>query len=199
MTDPQKHKSAMVRQKAKVDAATAAANTERGVCVLLTGNGKGKSSSAFGMVMRALGYDHRVAVVQFIKGQIKSGEELYLQQQHPEVFFYQMGTGFTWDTQDRDADTIAAQATWREAQNCLQDPAIDLVVLDEITYMLAFGYLEVAEILAAIGNRPPAQSVVLTGRGGGRALRDIADTVAEIKDVKHAFTAGISARKGVDY
>lgn len=194
-----KHRQAMEKQKASVDASIQAAEIERGVAILLTGNGKGKSSSAFGMVMRALGYGHRVGVIQFIKGQQLSGEELYLRDKCPDVTFYQMGTGFTWDTQDRSGDIAAAERTWAEAVPLLRDPAYDLVVLDELTYMLAFDYLPEAEVLAAIGDRPREQSVVVTGRGGGSALQDIMDTVSEVRDVKHAFASGIKARKGVDY
>lgn len=194
-----KHRQAMEKQKASVDASIQAAEIERGVAILLTGNGKGKSSSAFGMVMRALGYGHRVGVIQFIKGQQLSGEELYLRDKCPDVTFYQMGTGFTWDTQDRSGDIAAAERTWAEAVPLLRDPAYDLVVLDELTYMLAFDYLPEAEVLAAIADRPREQSVVVTGRGGGSALQDIMDTVSEVRDVKHAFASGIKARKGVDY
>ncbi|MGL4563991.1 MAG: cob(I)yrinic acid a,c-diamide adenosyltransferase, partial [Halioglobus sp.] len=165
-----KHKAAMQKQKASVDASIAAAELERGVAILLTGDGKGKSSSAFGMVMRALGYGQKVGVVQFIKGVQLSGEEIYLKQQCPQVAFYQMGTGFTWDTQDRSGDIAAAERTWAVAKPMLQDPAFDLVVLDELTYMIAFKYLPEEEILEAIRNRPPGQSVVVTGRGGGKAL-----------------------------
>lgn len=194
-----KHKAAMEKQKASVDASIAAANLERGVAILLTGNGKGKTSSAFGMVMRALGYGHKVGVVQFIKGEQLSGEELYLRDHCPQVEFHQMGTGFTWDTQDRSGDIAAARRTWELAKPMLADPTFDLVVLDEITYMIAYDYLPEEEILAAIRNRPREQSVVVTGRGGGAALQAIMDTVSEVKDVKHAFNAGIKARKGVDY
>lgn len=194
-----KHKAAMEKQKAKVDASIDAADEERGVAVLLTGDGKGKSSSAFGMVMRALGYGQKVGVVQFIKGQQLSGEELYLRDHCPEVDFYQMGTGFTWDTQDRSADIAAAEKTWAVARPMLADPGYDLVVLDELTYMLAYGYLPEQEVLDALRGRPREQSVVVTGRGGGAGLRDIMDTVSEVKEVKHAFRDGIKARKGVDY
>lgn len=194
-----KHKAAMEKQKAKVDASIDAADEERGVAVLLTGDGKGKSSSAFGMVMRALGYGQKVGVVQFIKGQQLSGEELYLRDHCPEVDFYQMGTGFTWDTQDRSADIAAAEKTWAVARPMLADPGYDLVVLDELTYMLAYGYLPEQEVLDALRDRPREQSVVVTGRGGGAGLRDIMDTVSEVKEVKHAFRDGIKARKGVDY
>lgn len=202
MTDDKKnakHKAAMEKQKASVDANIAKADLERGVAVLLTGNGKGKSSSAFGMVMRALGYGQKVAVVQFIKGAQLSGEEMYLKEHCPHVDFYQMGTGFTWNTQDRTADIAAAEATWVEAQKYLTSDKHDLVVLDEMTYMLAYKYLDEASILKAITARPYEQSVVVTGRGGGSALQDIMDTVSEVKDTKHAYANGIKARKGVDY
>jgi cob(I)alamin adenosyltransferase len=195
----QRHKEAMKKQKAKVDANIAAADEERGVAILLTGNGKGKSSSAFGMVMRALGYDHTVGVVQFIKGAQLSGEELYVKNKCPEVTLYQMGTGFTWNTQDRSGDIAAAEETWAQAEAMLQDERYDLVVLDELTYMIGYKYLDEQKILDAIKNRPREQSVVVTGRGGGSALQELVDTVAEIKDVKHAFRAGVKARKGVDY
>jgi cob(I)alamin adenosyltransferase len=194
-----KHKAAMEKQKANVDEKIERADLERGVAILLTGNGKGKSSSAFGMVMRALGYGHKVGVVQFIKGVQLSGEEMYLKEHCPQVEFYQMGTGFTWDTQDREADIEAAERTWAVAEPMLRDPTFDLVVLDELTYMLAYKYLNEDDILHAITHRPTEQSVVVTGRGGGSALRDIMDTVSEVKEVKHAFAAGIKARQGVDY
>lgn len=195
----EKHKAAMEKQKAKVDERIAQADVERGVAILLTGNGKGKSSSAFGMVMRALGYGQKVGVVQFIKGQQLSGEELFIQQQCPQVYFHQMGTGFTWNTQDRSGDIAAAEATWEHAEKLLRDESLDLVVLDELTYMLAYSYLDEAMVIDAIKARPVEQSVIVTGRGGGAALRDAVDTVSEVKDIKHAFKSGIKARKGVDY
>ena len=151
------------------------------------------------MVMRSLGYGHKVAVIQFIKGQQLSGEELYVREQCPDVQFYQMGTGFTWNTQDRKADIEAAERTWSEAAKALSDDRYSLVVLDELTYMLAYTYLDEAMVMEALRNRPLEQSVVVTGRGGGTALRELADTVSEIKDIKHAFTAGVKARQGVDY
>ena len=197
MTD--KHKNKMQKLKEKVDAGIAAADQERGVMIVLTGAGKGKSSSAFGMVIRALGYHYKVGVVQFIKGEQLSGEELYLRDQCPEVDFYQMGTGFTWNTQDREGDIEAAQATWAVAKKMLTDDRYHLVVLDELTYMLSFNYLDESEVLTTLKNRPANQSVVVTGRGGGSALQEIADTVSEIREVKHAYRAGIQARRGVDF
>ena len=194
-----KHRRAMEKQKHNIDQAIEKATIERGVAVFITGNGKGKTTSAFGMVMRALGYQQNVAVVQFIKGEQLSGEEILLRDNFPQVAFQQMATGFTWDTQDRDKDKAAAQKTWQFAQQYLQDDKIDLVVLDELTYMLAYDYLDETEVVNAIKNRPLPQSVVVTGRGGGRALRECMDTISEVKDIQHAFTAGIKARKGVDY
>jgi cob(I)alamin adenosyltransferase len=194
-----KHNKAMAKQKAAVDDGIAKADVERGVSVLLTGDGKGKTSSAFGMVMRALGYGQSVGIVQFIKGVQSSGEEVFVREQLPEVTLYQMGTGFTWDTQDREGDIAAAQRTWEQALAMLQDAGYDLVVLDELTYMLAFDYLPESEVIAALTGRPESQSVVVTGRGGGQALREAMDTVSEVKEVKHAYRAGVRARQGVDY
>ena len=193
------HKKKMEKLKSSVDASIAAADAERGVSILLTGNGKGKSSSAFGMVIRSLGYNLRAGVVQFIKGEQLSGEELYLRDRCPEVTFYQMGTGFTWDTQDRSGDIAAAIRTWEEATKMLVDPSYNLVVLDELTYMLSFKYLDEAEVIRALKDRPKEQSVIVTGRGGGSALVDWADTVSEVKDIKHAYNSGVKARRGVDY
>ena len=193
------HKNKMQKLKENVDSSIAAADTERGVFILLTGNGKGKSSSAFGMVMRALGYGYKVGVVQFIKGAQLSGEEMYIRDHCPQVTFEQMGTGFTWDTQDRSGDIAAAEKSWAVAQKMLGDDSYHLVVLDELTYMLSFKYLDQDMILQALKNRPENQSVVVTGRGGGSALADMADTVSEIKEIKHAYNAGVMARKGVDY
>ncbi len=199
MTDKNtRHKKSMEKQKAKVDDKIEKADIERGVVILLTGDGKGKSSSAFGMVMRSLGYGHKVGVVQFIKGVQLSGEEIFIRDKFPEVDFYQMGTGFTWNTQDREGDIAAAEATWKESARMLKDESLRLVVLDEITYMLAYKYLDEDMIMTAIKNRPVEQSVIVTGRGGGTAIRDIADTVSEVKDIKHAFRAGVKARPGVD-
>ncbi len=195
----QSHQKKMEKLKDNVDASIAAADTERGVFILLTGNGKGKSSSAFGMVMRALGYGYKVGVVQFIKGVQLSGEELYIRDQCPQVTFHQMGTGFTWDTQDRSGDIAAAEKSWAIAEKMLGDDSYHLVVLDELTYMLSFKYLDQDRVLSALKNRPKNQSLVVTGRGGGSAISDLADTVSEIKEVKHAYNAGVMARKGVDY
>ena len=194
----ERHKRKMAKQKSQIDQGIAAAQQERGVLILLTGDGKGKSSSAFGMVMRSLGYGHKVGVVQFIKGVQLSGEEIFIRERHPEVELYQMATGFTWETQDKSGDIAAAETTWAVAERMLADASVNLVVLDELTYMLGFKYLDESRVLKALRNRPLEQSVVVTGRGGGSALQELADTVAEIKDIKHAYKSGIKARLGVD-
>ena len=194
----ERHKRKMATQKSQIDQSIAAAQQERGVLILLTGDGKGKSSSAFGMVMRSLGYGHKVGVVQFIKGVQLSGEEIFIRERHPEVELYQMATGFTWETQDKSGDIAAAETTWAVAERMLGDASVNLVVLDELTYMLGFKYLDESRVLKALRNRPLEQSVVVTGRGGGSALQELADTVAEIKDIKHAYKSGIKARLGVD-
>ena len=197
--EQQRHKEKMQKQKEKVDAHIEAANIERGVSILLTGNGKGKTSSAFGMVMRALGYGHKVGVVQFIKGAQDCGEGGFLRAHFPAVDLYQMGTGFTWDTQDKQGDIDAAEKTWIHADKMLKDDSYHLVVLDELTYMLGYKYLDRDTVLNALKNRPVEQSVVVTGRGGGGELREIMDTISEVKDIKHAYASGIKARQGVDY
>ena len=192
------HKKKMKKLKKNIDASIDAANIKRGIGILLTGNGKGKSTSAFGMVMRSLGYNYKIGIVQFIKGQQLSGEEIYLRDKCPDVTFHQMNTGFTWETQDRTFDTAAAEKSWAIAESMLQDESYHLVVLDELTYMLSFKYLDEGRIINSLQNRPIEQSVVVTGRGGGSALTEWADTVSEIKEIKHAYNEGIMARKGID-
>lgn len=194
-----RHKTALDKRKEKIDANIERAAEERGVAILLTGNGKGKSSSAFGMAIRSLGYGYKVGIVQFIKGTQLSGEEIFIRDKHPEVYFHQMATGFTWDSQDRDSDIAAAETSWAHAEKLLQDDSYHLVILDELTYMLGYKYLGEEKVLNALRHRPAEQTVVVTGRGGGEALRDLVDTVSEIQDIKHAYRAGVKARKGVDY
>lgn len=193
-----RHREAMKRKKAHVDARIAAATVDKGLVVVLTGNGKGKSSSAFGMLARSVGHGLRCGVVQFIKGQWECGEHL-LFRDHPLVDFHVMNTGFTWETQDREADIAAAGQTWASAEALLSDPAFRFVLLDELTYMLTYGYLDSDRVLEAIRNRPEGQHVIITGRNANKALTELADTVSEIQDIKHAFNNGIRVQKGVDY
>ncbi|MEX0738776.1 MAG: cob(I)yrinic acid a,c-diamide adenosyltransferase [Pseudohongiella sp.] len=193
-----RHKKAMQRKKEHVDQRIAAATIDKGLIVVLTGNGKGKSSSAFGMLARSVGHGLRCGVVQFIKGQWECGEHL-LFNQHPLVEFHVMNTGFTWETQDREADIEAAVSTWAHAETLLQNPDIKVVLLDELTYMLTYGYLDAARVIKALSDRPTDQHVIITGRNANQALIDLADTVSDVTDVKHAFNAGVRVQKGIDY
>jgi len=193
----ERHRQRMQRQKALVDARVAQAEEDRGVLLVNTGNGKGKSSSAFGMVARALGHGIRVAVVQFIKGSFTTGEEVFFRR-FPEVEFLVMGEGFTWDTQDRERDIQAAERAWAKARGFLADPDVGLVVLDELNIALKLGYLPLEEVLSALLGRPPGQHVVVTGRGAPAELIEIADTVTDMRPVKHAFDAGVRAQKGIE-
>lgn len=188
----------MVRKKAMIDANIARATGERGLLLVLTGNGKGKSSSAFGMVARALGHGMKVGVAQFIKNRTDTGEEAFFRRQ-PGVEWQVLGDGFTWDTQDRERDIATARRGWQAAKRMLADPSIGLVVLDELTYLLKYGYLDQDAVLDAIVARPSMQHVVVTGRGAPPELVELADTVSEIADVKHAYRAGVKAQKGVDF
>jgi cob(I)alamin adenosyltransferase len=193
----ERHRRRMERQKAIVDARVAAAQTDRGVLVVNTGNGKGKSSSAFGMVARALGHGMRVAVVQFIKGTFATGEEAFFRRQ-PGLEYHVMGEGFTWETQDPELDRRAALDAWRLAAGLLRNPEVQLVVLDELNIALKLGLLPLEEVLATLRDRPIHQHVVVTGRGAPKGLIEIADTVTEMRPVKHAFDAGIMAQKGIE-
>jgi cob(I)alamin adenosyltransferase len=193
----QRHRDRMQRKKTVVDAAIAKADRDQGLLLVLTGNGKGKSSSAFGMVARALGHNMNVAVAQFIKGRSDTGEEAFFRAQ-TGVTWQVLGEGFTWDTQNLARDMETAQRGWRVAQDMLSDPSLDLVVLDELTYLLSYGWLDMATVLADLRARPPMQHVVVTGRSAPQALCDAADTVSEVRDIKHAFRAGIRAQAGID-
>ena len=196
MSDDQ-YKARMQRKKQHIDSRIEEANIDKGIIVLLTGNGKGKSSSALGMICRALGYGMKIAVAKFLKGVQDTGEDAFLAKQ-PNVQTVFMKTGFTWDTQDKEYDTTMAVETWTKAQAYLEDKSIDLVVLDELTYMISYQYLEEKMIINSLNNRPKHQHVVITGRAASESLIEIADTVSEIKDIKHAFRANIKAQKGVD-
>ncbi len=191
------HADRMARKKAVIDAAILSADQEKGLLLVLTGNGKGKSSSAFGMLARALGHGMKVGVAQFIKGRSDTGEEAFFSQQSG-VEWHVLGEGFTWDTQDRERDIEKARAGWEVARNMLANPEIKLIVLDELTYTFSLGYLDLAQVLDDIAARPPMQHVVVTGRGAPQALLDTADTVTELMDVKHAWRAGIKAQPGID-
>lgn len=196
-TKQQRHQARQQRLKTQVDAAVAAATTEKGLLLVITGNGKGKSTSGFGTVARAVGHGLNAAVVQFIKGSWDCGERNLLAQHG--VKFAVMATGFTWDTQDKAADMAAAEQVWQQAEQFLNDAAIDLVLLDELTYMVSYHYLELERIERALLNRPAGQHVVITGRACHRRLIELADTVSEVQNIKHAFDNGIKAQRGIDW
>ena len=191
------YKKRMQRKKEHIDSRIEEANIDKGIVVLLTGNGKGKSSSAMGMICRALGYDMQVALVRFLKGEQQTGEDLFLDS-NPNVVSAHMESGFTWNTQDQELDKKLANETWLEAEKFLANPDIGLVVLDEITYMINYNYLDETSILKALSNRPDGQHVVITGRAASEGIIEASDTVSEVKDVKHAFRANIRAQKGID-
>ena len=191
------YKKRMQRKKEYIDSRIDAANIDKGIVVLLTGNGKGKSSSAMGMICRSLAYDMKVGVVRFLKGEQATGEDIFLQDLE-NVSIFLMKAGFTWDTQNKQLDKEKALEAWTEAKKFLKDPGISLVVLDEITYMVNYDYLDEKSILEALSVRPNNQHVVITGRAASKNLIEIADTVSEVKNIKHAFNEKIRAQKGID-
>ncbi|MBS0880889.1 cob(I)yrinic acid a,c-diamide adenosyltransferase [Pantoea sp. JGM49] len=192
-----RHQQRQQRLKEQVDARIAAATEARGILMVFTGNGKGKTTAAFGTALRACGHGKNVAAVQFIKGEWPNGERNLLEQHGVE--FQVMATGFTWDTQNRETDTAACQQVWQAAKRMLADEHVDLVILDEITYMVSMDYLDLDELVRVLGQRPVQQSVIITGRGCHRTLLEMADTVTEMRPVKHAFDAGIQAQQGIDW
>ena len=201
MSDPEKsqrHQKRMKRHKAVVDDKIQQADKDKGLLLVITGNGKGKSSSGFGMVARALGHNMRVGVVQFIKGAYSTGEETFFRRFPDEVEYHVMGDGFTWDTQNMEQDIASAEAGWEVCKKLLQDPTIDVVLLDELNIVLKMHYLDIEKVLADIAARPEMQHVIITGRGAPEAVIEAADTVSRIEDVKHAFRAGIQAQKGIE-
>ncbi|QWF16015.1 cob(I)yrinic acid a,c-diamide adenosyltransferase [Lysobacter capsici] len=196
-TSDERHRERMQRKKELIDRKIARATIERGVLVVNTGNGKGKSSSGFGMLARSLGHGFQCGVVQFIKGSFSTGEEAFFRR-FEELDYHVMGEGFTWETQDKERDIRAAQAAWAIAARMLADPGYDFVLLDELNIALAHRYIALDDVLAAVAARPPQQHVVITGRGAPDALIEAADTVTDMRVVKHAFKAGIKAQKGIE-
>ena len=194
-----RHQARMQRKKALIDQRIAEAQDEYGLLLVHSGNGKGKSSAAFGMLARTLGHGLRGAVVQFIKGAASTGEEAFFRQFPEQVRYHVMGEGFTWETQDRQRDMAKAAEAWAVARELLSDETLDLVVLDELNIALKYGYLALDEVLADIQARPLHQHVVVTGRGAPAELIEAADTVTEMGLVKHAFKAGVKAQRGVEY
>ena len=198
MTESTDHKQKMQERQAEQRAKVAELrDPERGLVLVHTGAGKGKTSSAMGVVIRAIGWKQRVGVVQFIKGKFATGEEAFFRRQSG-VEYHVMGQGFTWETQDRGRDEAAAHAAWEVAGQQLRNPEIDLVVLDELNIVLKHRYLAVADVINALADRPEQQHVVITGRNAPPDLIEVADTVSDVKLIKHAFQAGVKAQKGVE-
>ena len=198
MTSKTSHQERMAKKKAVVDARIAKATEERGVLILLKGNGKGKSSSAFGTMARAVGHGQQAAVIQFIKGRKETGE-YKLFRDHPQIDWHVMGHGFTWETQDKDKDREAAQQAWAKAEQMLKDESIGILVFDEMSYMFKYGHLELEPVIEALKNRPKDQHVIITGRTMPLPLQDIADTISDVQDLKHAFREGVKAQAGIEF
>jgi cob(I)alamin adenosyltransferase len=198
LTDEEKHKARQQKIKANVDERVAKATEERGVLVVITGNGKGKSTSGFGTILRAVGHGLKTGVVQFIKGSKWECGEMNILKQFP-VEHHVMGTGFTWETQSKETDIAAAKVAWEKSKAMLSNPNIDMVLLDEMTYMVKYGYIDLDDIIETLNNRPKMQHVLITGRACHRRLLELADTVSEVQPIKHAFKAGVKAQKGLDW
>ena len=193
----EKHQQRQQKLKEKVDERIASAKKDKGLLLVITGNGKGKSTSGFGMVARSVGHGLKAAVCQFIKGTWECGERNLLSEKG--VPFYVMNTGFTWETQNKEADIAAADVIWQKAKKLLSDASVNTVLLDELTYMLSYRYLDIDEVLECIANRPEGQHVIVTGRACHRRLIEMADTVSEVQSLKHAFDNGIQVQKGIDW
>jgi cob(I)alamin adenosyltransferase len=195
-----RHREKMAKRKAVQDAEVASKTiAEKGLLIVNTGPGKGKSTAAFGLVMRALGHGFPVGIVQFIKGAWDTGERHAIERFGDQVRWYSMGEGFTWETQDRARDVAAASAAWAKAQELMADPAIRLVVLDELNIALRYEYLPLAEVVAALEARRPDLHVVVTGRNAKPELIEAADLVTEMTLVKHHFAAGVKAQQGIEF
>ena len=193
-----RHLARMQRKKSLIDATIAASDSERGLFIINTGNGKGKSSAAFGVLARALGHGLRCAVVQFIKSRTDTGEEAFFSQ-HEKVQWHVMGDGFTWETQDDAKDRASARAAWDQVCAYLDDDQIDLVILDEFTYAISYGWISTEEALQAFNSRPEMQHLIVTGRAAHADLIAEADTVSDMGMIKHAYQAGVKAMPGIEW
>ena len=194
-----RHAEKMRRKKEARDKIIATKTVEKGLLIVHTGKGKGKSTAAFGLVFRALGNGMKVAIVQFVKGRWQTGERAALEKFGDQVTLATMGEGFTWETQDRQRDIAAARAAWEKARTLFADDIHDLVVLDELNIVLRYDYLDTDEVVAALAARPPMKHVVATGRNAKEALIEAADLVTEMEQVKHPFRSGVKAQKGIEY
>jgi cob(I)alamin adenosyltransferase len=198
--DRERHRAKMAKRKAVQDAEVAGKTiTEKGLLMVHTGPGKGKSTAAFGLALRMLGHGRRVGIVQFVKGAWSTGERTVLERFDALVTWHSMGEGFTWETQDRDRDVAACARAWQTARELMAAPDMALLVLDELNIALRYGYLDEAEVVATLRDRPPALHVVVTGRNARPALIEAADLVTEMVAVKHHFAAGVRAQQGIEF
>jgi cob(I)alamin adenosyltransferase len=197
--DAERHKAKMAKRKAVQDAEVASKTVEKGLLIVNTGPGKGKSTAAFGLALRMLGYGRKVGIVQFIKGAWHSGEKDVLAMFGDRVEWHTMGEGFTWETQDKERDIAAARRAWAKAVKLMGDPEMSLVVLDELNIALRYDYLDLDEVVAALKSRRPDLHVVVTGRNAKPALVEAADLVTEMTLVKHHFAAGVKAQQGIEF
>jgi len=194
-----RHAEKMVKRKAARDKILAGKTEERGLLIVHTGTGKGKSTAAFGMVMRAIGHGMRVGIVQFVKGAWTSGERAVLERFPNLVTIKVLGEGFTWETQDRRRDIASAEAAWEAAKQMMADPGIGMLVLDELNIVLRYDYLPLAEVLEGLRGKPRDLHIIVTGRNAKPELIALADLVTEMSLVKHPFQAGIKAQKGIEF
>ncbi len=199
--DPDRHAQKMVKKKAARDKIMSTKTDEKGLIIVHTGKGKGKSSAAFGMIFRAIAHGMPSAVVQYIKGGMKTGERDLIESRFADLCqFHTMGEGFTWETQDKTRDIEMAQAAWEKSKDLIRDPGIRMVLLDEINIALRYGYLDLADVVAFLKTEKPQMThVILTGRNAAKELIEIADLVTEMELVKHPFRAGVKAQAGVEF
>jgi cob(I)alamin adenosyltransferase len=194
-----RHKAKMANRKAAQDKEVALKTVEKGLLIVNTGKGKGKSTAAFGLLMRALGRGMRCGVVQFGKGAWQTGERFAAERFGDQVQWHTLGEGFTWETQDRERDVAAAQRAWSKARELMADPSIRFIVLDELNISLRYDHLDIADVVAALKARRPDQHIVVTGRNAKPELLDAADLVTEMTLVKHHFAAGVKAQEGIEF
>jgi cob(I)alamin adenosyltransferase len=197
--EAERHRAKMAKRKALQDAEVAGKTVEKGLLIVHTGSGKGKSTAAFGLALRMLGRGHRVGVVQFIKGAWHTAERDALALFGGQVSWHTMGEGFTWETQDLARDVAAATRAWEKALELMADPAFGLVILDELNIALRYGYLDLAAVIAALRSRRASLHVVVTGRNAKSGLIEAADLVTEMTLVKHHFAAGVKAQPGIEF
>lgn len=197
--EAERHRAKMAKRKAVQDAEVAAKTIEKGLLIVNTGPGKGKTTAAFGLALRMLGYGRRVGVVQFIKGKWHTGEREAFAAFGERVVWHSMGEGFTWETQDLKRDVAAAQAAWVKVEELMVDPSISLLVLDELNIALRYDYLDLDRVVAALKGRREGLHVVVTGRNAKPALVEAADLVTEMGATKHHFSAGVKAQQGIEF